>query len=305
MKINKNVKDALKKVLSPEIFSSARNAWHQNIKPFCEPIKTLTLKKLTNHTQITAVHESGIKYEIILNKNNGFVDQIYFLDKIHEQKILSLIKNNLPEGGVYIDIGTNIGGHALFAAKVVGEKGLVYAFEPILHLYNQALESININELKNVKLYNFGLGDKEYTSQIYINSRNEGNSSLVFTTQSDKEETVSVKVSDSILKEIERPIDFVKIDVEGFEYNVLLGMKDTFISNKPKNVLIEFSPFFYNEVDKNISKNILDLMESYGYTIFDVNEGEIYKKINKENFTDFINSFGETKPQTNIICSLI
>ena len=305
MKINKNVKDVLKKVLSPKVFSVTRTVWHKNIKPFCEPIKTLTLKKLTDHTQITAVHESGIKYEIILNKNNGFVDQIYFLEKIHEPKILSLIKKNLPEGGVYIDIGTNIGGHALFAAKVVGERGLVYAFEPILHLYKQACESVGLNKFENIKLYNFGLGEKDYTSTIYINSRNEGNSSLVFTAQSDKKETVSVKVADSILKEITRPINFVKIDVEGFEYNVLLGMKETFIKNKPKNVLIEFSPFFYNEVDKNISKNILDLMDSYGYTIFDVNEGEIYKKIDKENFDSFIKSFGETKPQTNIICSLI
>jgi hypothetical protein len=127
----------------------------------------------------------------------------------------------------------------------------------------------------------------------------------VFTAQSDKKETVYVKVADSVLKEITRPIDFVKIDVEGFEYNVLLGMKKTFVHNKPKNVLIEFSPFFYNEVDKNISKNILDLMSGYGYNIFDVNEGEIYKKINKEEFDSFVNSFGETKPQTNIICTLI
>ncbi len=124
MKINKKIKNSLTKLLPKYAYEFLQNIWRGYIKPSIEIKKTIRLRSFSDKVVVKAEHKSsGVEFLIELDKKNGLVDEFYFLDKIHEPKILSLIRSILIKGDTYIDIGTNIGGHMLFASVCVGDRG--------------------------------------------------------------------------------------------------------------------------------------------------------------------------------------
>ena len=87
---------------------------------------------------------------------------------------------------------------------------------------------------------------------------------------------------------------FLKIDVEGYEFNVLLGAEKFIDLNRPK-ILLEYSPCFYNVTDPTIGSKIYDFFTSKNYLVFDISEGEKYDRI--DNFDKLPNA-----GQTNTYC---
>jgi FkbM family methyltransferase len=124
-----------------------------------------------------------------------------------------------------IDIGAHIG---LFSSKMVKDFDYVFSFEPVF--YNYLDQNIKSN---NIKILPFGVSDanKEYNFKI---KHTHTGMSKIDPTGTDK---ITCKKIDSFNFS---NIDFCKIDVEGHELNVLLGMKDFFLNNSPV-ILIEIN----------------------------------------------------------------
>jgi FkbM family methyltransferase len=237
-----------------------------------------------------------INFKIFLNPDNGGVDYEIFAEKNFEPGILKLIRKSLEEKKdcVFIDVGANIGQHSMYASHFAKK---VYSFEPIKKIYNQFFESVFENDFLNISIWNYALGNKKEILPIYSNEINVGASSLLVSDGGRKLlQNIKVEKLDDIYEKmgIEKT-DFMKIDVEGFEWNVLQGAENFIKKFKPK-ILLEFTPSFYNKIDKSISRNIYDFLVNLKYEIYDVdNHGEKYVKIN---------SFEEIKnlDQTNIFC---
>ena len=249
-----------------------------------------------------------ISFLIALDPRNGYIDEKIFDKGYFEEEMLDSFMSYLKPGMTFVDIGANIGQHTLFVSRVVGPTGNVISFEPIPHLYEQIKRSTEANAMTNISLFNLGCGDRESRETLYINKANIGASSIVASLKDSKEEQITIhiiKAEDKLLTY--KKIDLIKIDVEGYEYQALLGLEKIIERDKPV-LFIEYTPTFYkrssNDSTTNDGIRLLSLLEKYGYKIKDLEGKFIY---DSKDLVKWGREFDESTKelphqQTNIIC---
>src|SRR5262249_6027347 len=141
-------------------------------------------------------------------------------------------------GDTVIDIGANIGLVTLLMAKLTGRDGRVYAFEPNPLLGKSLRVTLSRNKIANVEFYPFALGDAPRRMTLHVPSDNNGSGSLVHDRGSSLEFLVEVRRLDDVL-EGSRNIAVIKLDVEGFEYEVMRGAEKIISQTRPRAVLFE------------------------------------------------------------------
>jgi len=183
------------------------------------------------------------------------------------QSILSLTK----PGGRFLDVGANVGYYTVLAAERVGSTGRVFAIEP--NDANFEILDANTRIWQNegrVQIYRNALSDAAGVSYLYLSSYSSGMhrmySSVVCT-----EETASV----SVVRGDDLPLgslDFIKIDIEGFEPRALRGLQETLRCSPNVKILSEFSPFSMLEAGESPSK-WLQWMIDQGFVILALRKG--------------------------------
>ena len=250
------------------------------------------------------INKGRIKPKIYLDPKNGFLDKYIYTkrkwDDLNTQIIISKLKTN----DCFIDIGSNVGYFSLLASILVKMNGRVIAFEPIKKLYKQIKFSKKINSYNNIKIYNFGLSDKNIKEKIYLQEKNIASSSIYkknilnfsfyrgFIFKKLFETKNLIKFENIILKKLDNlikcKVDFIKIDVEGEEYPALLGMKQILKKYKPK-LIIEINNF---ALKKNYSVKIYEFLYKLKYDIYfnynlkkniTIND---FKKVTKDEIVD-------------------
>jgi FkbM family methyltransferase len=169
--------------------------------------------------------------------------------KYYEQFITAEFQDILKHAssGRVIDVGMNIGWFTLLSRSLGHE---VLSFEPNPMNILRTCESIALNKwTTNITIFPYALSDTEATMNFFLNSRNPGKSRLVTGNQSQAGSfLIPVKRIDDIvttmgwLNDPSTPIYILKIDVEGFEPNVLAGAHKLVNSGILKNILMEFTP---------------------------------------------------------------
>lgn len=191
-----------------------------------------------------------IQKTIIANKNYYEAEYLNFC--FFELKG-GLINKNV-KGKAFLDIGTNIGNHALFFINEIGfAKG--YCFEPIKKIYDILYRNIEINNcLETIKLYNCGVGEKSGIADIKEEYEgNLGGTSISLSNNGN----IPIKSIDEL--EIKDEIKFIKIDTEGFELQVIKGALKTVSANMPF-IMIEIRPDAFDEINRILAK--------FGYEYF-------------------------------------
>jgi len=162
------------------------------------------------------MEDKGISYDLYLRR----IREIPLTDFFLKSKAVC-------EGDTILDIGANIGYYSLIFSKLVGEKGSVYAIEPV----NSNLSVLNLNlkenNAKNVKSYRLAFSDSEGISRIYVPDRRNWacmNRENIMGNNI-REEIVNVTTVDSFLNNKPQIPKLVRMDVEGHEYNILRGME--------------------------------------------------------------------------------
>lgn len=159
---------------------------------------------------------------------------------------------SLKEDDVVIDVGANVGVFSVYAATLA-PKGKIYAFEPVAVNFNRLKKNIELNALTNVTLEMIGISDSKKQATIYLERNNTGGHSLY----KEKYENIkTIRGTDLIdlisLRDvfdkykIER-CDFLKIDCEGSEFDVLKGLPDQYFE-RIERIALEFHPNV-NEVE--------------------------------------------------------
>ncbi|MES2587400.1 MAG: FkbM family methyltransferase [Bacteroidota bacterium] len=181
----------------------------------------------------------------------------------------------------FIDIGANQGELSLFASKKI-KNGKIICFEPVSTNFKKLIQNIELNQLKNIELNQFGLSDKNAELPIYTDASNntggvnEGLSTLFKSDSKNQlEETIILKVFDEIYFDNLNRLDFIKIDIEGSELFALKGMKKTLEKFKPE-ILIEINDDCFNSAGYS-SHDILDFLESFGYLPYKIFRGKLIK----------------------------
>lgn len=174
------------------------------------------------------------------------------------------VKHLINEGDVIIDIGANLGYYSFLFARWTGDSGKVLSVEPIV-VYNEIFNE-KAKKFKNITLYPYALGAEEKTVELVSSPQtgflSTGLPHIYDPARDGKVENQEFKFEAQMKKpsvlfgNLER-IDYIKCDIEGFEYIVLSDMKEIIRKYKPK-VQVEVWP--ENE------KKLLELFDGLGYT---------------------------------------
>lgn len=168
----------------------------------------------------------------------------------YEIKLLEYIKS-LKIKGTYVDVGANIGNHSIYFSSEC-KADLVISIE-ISDIIFKILEgNVKENNLDNIKIFNVGAGSKESLVTLSdLNTKNIGMTKII-----DDNGDVKILPLDILLTDIEN-IGLIKIDVEGYELEVIKGSL---------NIINKFSPIIVAEmIDENVFKEFNEYMISLGY----------------------------------------
>lgn len=238
--------------------------------------------------------DKTFKIKIYANNSLSQYNEIY-VDGNHEPEIANLMIKYIKSNDIVLDIGANIGYHSMLMSKCVGENGKVIAFEPVPEMQEKFIENLKLNSFNNIHLEKIALSDTIGNIKFYADFINDtGGSSAIKIRDDMKEIEVGVKTLDSL--NITK-VNFIKIDVEGYEWNVINGAKNIIERNKPI-IVLEYSPVFYEKYDKSHSHKILEYLIT-DYILYDIDDKN--KKIN--NILEYQEKFKENLlGRTNILC---
>lgn len=250
-----------------------------NLAKFAYNFVVLIRKLFGKSSKNIKTTRGGIRWNLDLSEGIDF--SIYILGGF-EPLTLRLYKELVKSGDVVLDIGANIGSHTLPLAKLVGNDGHVYAFEPTDFAVNKLQNNLNLNTnlIKQVTacqamlVSNEGdpIENKLFSSWPLVENKNlhkKHKGQLMLTTGA------RAITLDNAVKEYKiNKIDFIKLDVDGFEYSVLSGGRKSLERFKP-TILMELAPYLFQDSQEHINEFIqmIEIYKKLKYSFYDANNG--------------------------------
>ncbi|HTA77189.1 MAG TPA: FkbM family methyltransferase [bacterium] len=191
--------------------------------------------------------------------------------EIYEPFETALFKKELKAGQTVLDIGANIGYYTLIAAKIVGPRGKVYAFEPDPDNFALLKKNVEYNCYANVVLVNSAVSDKNKTAKLFINKTNRGDHRLYDSKDGRPSIPVQTLKLDDYFKKLDQKIHFIKMDIQGSEARALNGMKGLICKNPRLKLVTEFSPGSLKLNGQN-PKNYLKTLIQLGFNLREISE---------------------------------
>ncbi len=246
---------------------------------------------------------------IIVSPVNFYGQKLYLIESLwdnnpysiyseYEPKSIETVRNNIYKGNTVIDIGAHIGLYSLIFAESVGDRGLVYAFEPEVKNFRLLKKNVKINGYKNITLLKKAVSNYSGKAKIFLSMSNSLDHRIYKSVDHKKAENISVVKLDQMKDIASKPIDFVKIDVQGIEYFVLQGMKKCIQKNVNMKILIEFWP--YGQIQAGIKPiDFLNLIKRNKFKIFEIDDNK--RTITKTNIPTLLEKYTyQNKKYTNL-----
>ncbi len=193
---------------------------------------------------------------------------------------IALMHQYIKKGDIVLDIGANIGFYTKILSALVGESGKVYAFEPDKTNFNHLMK--NAGHLKNVVFFNKAVNEKTGKITLYhsdllnVDHKTYPTENYTSTTEID-----GVAPDDVIPG---HKADFIKIDIQGYEYYAFLGMKEIFKQNENLKIITEFYP--YGMKNAKIDASIfLSYLKDFAFNFYQMNDGKL-KTVDEKNMID-------------------
>lgn len=183
--------------------------------------------------------------EFIVNPATAIgIESALYSDGTYEEGTLSFMEGVLREGDTFLDVGAHIGLMSLVASRCVGNSGRVFALEPEPGNFGRLVRHIEINSAVRVTPLNVAMGDRRGSGVIFDGGgSNTGSATMMPPHSSGRIGTeVRVETIDGLCSsfKIER-VRLLKIDVEGWELDVLRGASELLSGNQAPIVIIECS----------------------------------------------------------------
>jgi FkbM family methyltransferase len=200
---------------------------------------------------------AGYRMSIDWNRFRSFIYGTW------EPEVIGAVTATVKPGMAVIDIGAHTGYYTLIFAKCVGAGGRVFSFEPLPGNFALLQKNVELNHLQNVRLHNQAVFSRTQGITITVSDDqpNPGGGSMYGERGVKQYDVDAVSLDDFCEKSALQP-DILKMDVEGAEYDVLIGARKTIARYQPK-LLIELHHF-----DGNLAAHpVPDLLIGWGYQI--------------------------------------
>lgn len=231
-----------------------------------------------------------------INDEFGVEHELYYKGT-YEKATMNVIKRCLREGDTLIDIGANIGVLSLYGSICVGKSGNVWAFEANPATARLLKDNIALNNFVNIKVFEYALGAEEGKGEIYPETyeKNRGAASMIKREgQGSLKYDIDIKKLDDIINDAKPKL--IKIDVEGWELEVLKGSKN--ILSGPDAPILIVECFLDRENTIGSPSDIFKFIKS-------TNDYKIYKSdMGKDRLSKLVEvkTVDELPNQDNIIC---
>ena len=243
---------------------SILHSWHL-------PLKTrLTRKLIPTHNKTGGAFFEGVVFSLngclIHVDTRNYIEYKIFAEGGYEDYLSSLIRHYLQPGTVFFDVGANIGVHSLSAATK--QNCIVYSFEPVDFIRAKLNKNIQLNKYNNIKVIPIALSneDKEIKTNYSITSSNQGTFSII-NEESGTNTITCIKGDNYVSENNIDNISVIKIDVEGFEYSVLDGLKNTILKQRPV-IFFEFDTCYIFRDEKTVADYEKLIFETLNYQLF-------------------------------------
>ena len=192
-------------------------------------------KYFINIDSLYTAKETQEQKTVRIYKKYKFPENFFETSVLYYHNGLKLLNNNCIdylENKDFIDGGACIGDSACIFEKEYNPKN-IYSFEPLKSNLSAINKTIELNSLTKVIAVPLGLGNKEEISTININNQDTGGSSILQTQDSCEQEKIEITTLDKYSKKHALDIGLIKLDVEGFEWNVIQGAIETIRAQRP------------------------------------------------------------------------
>ncbi len=225
--------------------------------------------------RVVSTSEGRFFVDPVSNFGNTLVSGVSY-----EPGMLTTLKSILREGDTFVDVGANEGYFSIVASKLVGPTGRVISIEPQSRLQAVLFRNLAENSADNVRIVQSAIADVTGTATLSLAPDMNTGSSGIFRTTKYRNPTESVPVT-TLRAMVDllglKTVRLMKMDIEGFEYEAILGSRSLFNQSVIENIALELHPQILERRKKSIS-DILDFLVSAGYTKCTDQPGLVLKK---------------------------
>ena len=245
-----------------------------------------------NRTVVARIR--GITYELDLTEA---IDRSIYYRGCFEPMTTAIISKYVKPGMTVFDIGANIGCHTLPCTKLVGRNGKVIAFEPMPWAASRLKRNIDLNNFNNIILEKFALSEVSAKRSVYFRSSWTLDGTLDGISALDSEgsrDVDFVTLDEYVERNNISKIDFIKLDVDGYEYKVIRGGVNSIAKFKPV-MIIEFGKYTLREYGDSL-EDLIDLLASIGYSFY--SEKDLRQYTTKQSLLDAV----PQRSTINVVC---
>ena len=215
-------------------------------------------------------------YQAWVHPKKGTLTRVILRRGAWEPLETDFFVSRLKPGSFVVDAGANFGHYALVASGIVGPDGLVVAFEPFPRNFELLRSNISLLPMQNTIAEQAGLADKSGSMDLITDEDNPGghsfNPNLIW--KPGAKISVPVYALDDYIEErhVNRRLDVLKSDTQGYEWRLVSGARRTILRDKPV-VLCEIAPAALKEIGDS-HEELLRFFEEAGYSILMMDRGK-------------------------------
>jgi FkbM family methyltransferase len=223
-------------------------------------------KHLTNRRYITCpVHDR----EMTLDLRVGGISRALSLYGTREEDMLKIIRDRVKPGMHILDLGANIGYYTLEFSSLIGREGLLLAVEPDPRNFAVLQKNVDSLKMSNVIYERLAVSNIKGVAKMAITEKSNLNTLAVTAGHAncDLIEVETETISSIVKTYLNERLDFIRMDIEGFEYEALMGLREYLDAriNKPI-ILFEVHPMAYGGA-RDMKGLLQNLVKSYNYRI--------------------------------------
>lgn len=243
-------------------------------------------------------------HEMYVDTSRGGIGFATMSQGIYEELVTRVFENIVSQGMTFVDIGAYIGYHTLTAARLVGEKGRVFSFEPTPYSYELLIKNIELNGYNNIRATQKAISNKSGKAMLFIPEGYNAKSLLLPDKIFNAGEQIEVDTQtlDDFFYDNTggyTGVDVIKMDVEGAEPLVITGMTNIIQSNRQLKIVTELYPKRLIQWGSS-AEEYLNMLLRHGFLIYNLNE--LTNKMERVEQNDTLIEHVTLMGSTNLYC---